>query len=801
MLFHKPYLPMGAANYRLSREATLSRGTCFHTLVFSFCPLLLYNLHMAENMEGGLQIHGPVMSPDGKPGGPPQVGQQPEDERNPADEAEAQKYTRRESLSDELISGAETPQELYYGLRLVEKQLEESFIPPNLQERYTPPRHLSTMYERAEALALSVEEMQRLGWIQKGGYDPTSGEAKLKDRRFGAVALKTEITEKPVGRYMQQEVKYYVGTNEQRQVLERAYRRAMTELAARDILGEHVGFRLSIDNRDSLENLVYYLHSGRMPKFKASHLEALFNMPGVEELAANPENRRLGDQVEEAMFLNLVMLNSGSRESMEELLARPGAKHLIAKLAKENGMAYEDWVRKYIGDVGRWVSDYDPSVDTSKNANGEYKDKDYYKKTRDIEKTWRHEARPVEEGGLGVRGELTQWANIAAWAGEPGEFGTDDETKFIESIVGGAVGSVEASWVAASMMRAIGAYASEGYVALPNGKSHLPLGEGRFISGDDTGKFWAYMFNMKEGRKGRVSGLKDLIGKIPDMAMNLFDWAQVKIEEPDEKGKLNMVQRSIWDAWLGTAGGRPIKDLLTGRDTGKRTVEEPYHRMGDLNFKSLEREFHGTFTVMQWLMGNKEGPTGVFLEGTNVEEFEFRDFSLNKLKKIWKYIDIVMNPVVLTKGSTHLYELGTETMNQISTFDLVGEGAGKVQMREYRTKNTETIKRRYFKNLMAARIRSSAFAIGIMPKKVEVYSTLIAGPDFLEVPAANLVELYVKEALKPYPQDESEVIDHYIDDITRLGGVDKAIRNVGAVRNTAKSWLNPVVGRVTGKAS
>lgn len=685
----------------------------------------------------------------------------PENNHEVEDAIANRMYYRTESLSSELISSAENPQELFRGLRQLEKQLEDGNIPFSLSERYTPPRELSIMYERADVLRMTPDDLVNLKLIRN--YNPSTGEGIPVKRKYASLSLSVEenpitIPDERTGRQRQVDVelKYNFGTPEKRAEMSRAYDRAKTELEARSIMDEHIGLRLNLDFRDNLEGLVGALHGGRMPKFKADHLEAIFNMPDVNELATNPESRKLGDQVEEALFLNLVMLNSGNKGRMKDFLDRPGAKYLIAKLAKESGMTYDEWKIMNIGDVDRWDDD----------------------SNRDLKKTWRVEQQD------GRRGALTKWGNISAWGGNPSEFGADKEKEFIEDTVGKLVGSIEASWLAATLMRVIGAYASEGYVALPNGKSLLPLGEGRYISGDDTGKFYAYMFNMKEGLKGRVSGLKDMVGKVPDMAMNLFDWAAVEMDDlpfvkPDGKsisegenynGPRIPQKRSIWDAWLGTAGGKSKVDLVTGKETQNKTAEEPYHRLGSLNFKSLEREFHGTFTIMQWLMGNGEGPTGVFVDAMKVD-FKFEDFSLNNLKKEIKYIGIVMNPVVLTKGSQHLYD----------------------------NVDCETIQENFFRNLMSARIRSVAFKTNILNQKVKLFNPGDIGTS-VDVPAAKLVDLFVNEAIKGIKgnyKEEIDVVSHYIDDNGDLRNVAAPAKVVGAVVDNAK--FEEHTGKITGK--
>lgn len=712
-------------------------------------------------MSPGKEFLGRVEAPDKGYGG--DLGSEPK----PEEEAEAQIFSR-ESLSDELIIAAETPEELFIGLRLLERKLEDPNIPPGLTERYTPPRQLSAMYGRAEMMAFSIEELLKRGWITD--YNPDTGEAKPKDERFAPLAIRVEVTERSK-RGLGLERRYYFGKGEERKLLEKAYRRAILELEARHIMGEHVAARLSLDFRDSLGSLVTLMHSARMPKFKPEHLEALFNMPGLDELAENPENRRLGDQVEEAMFLYLVMLNSGNKQRMQDFLDRPGAKHLIAKLAKEKGQEYATWVKENIGDVQSWEDD----------------NKRLLTDEGDNQATWRIEAAD------GRRGALTRWSNIVAWGGKPGEFGKDKEVGFIEGVVGGLVGSVEAARVAALMMRAIGAFASEGYVALPNGKSLLPLGESRFLSGDDTGKFWVYMATRKEWAKNRPAGLKEMIGRFPDVAMNLFDWAQVEVVLPDG----TRVRRSIWDAWLGTAGDKPIISLLTGKETGKVTKEEPYQRLGDLNFRSLVPDFHGDFTTIQWLIGSDEGPTGVYPNAMNTE-FKPEDFSLQALKKLWKYITITKNLITLTKGSPHLYDLGEKTEEQFETLELTEKGFPTRKRWVVESGVVETIQRRFMRNLIAARILSDRFVTAIMPETVMVYNTGSIGGDFLEVPFANMIPLFLETVLKPPPTTEEELGAHFVDDLARLQELT-SWKKAGELRRRALGWFTDEVGRVTGK--
>lgn len=502
-------------------------------------------------------------------------------ERNPAQEFAASRYAP-ESLSAELITRATNPVDFFYGLREMHRKLEDGNIPGSLSNDFRPPGILTSMFERAHNLHLTPAELIRRRWVES--YDEESGIAVLTHRRYSAVALDMDQGEPhklPDGRVVEV---VFLGKPEVREILAATYDTGVLEFETRSIMGEQIGAMLNLNARDDLATLVDWEH-GTNAKYKPDHLKALHNLPSIAELESTDittskefrEKRELGDQIEEAFFCNLIMLRSGSKQDMKDLLARPGAKFLISKMAAEedarreakyNALSEsekaaagpykrytrEDWEAEYIGDVDAWTDDM----------------------ARDPEETWRQERE--DRSGIyagrefGKRGKLTKWANIPAFAGRPGEMSTDEENHFIEEDVGGACGSKEASWITTTQLRNIGAYASEGYVALPNGKSWLPLGEFRYISSDDRGKFYGYMFYFKEGTRGRSSGLRGMIGRMPDMAMNLYDWAQVAVPLTDEKGnvingpdnKPIIVKRSIWDAWLGTAE-QPKKDMVTGK--------------------------------------------------------------------------------------------------------------------------------------------------------------------------------------------------------------------------------------------
>jgi len=710
-----------------------------------------------------------------------QLGGKDEEPNHSTEDAAASRmyYRSGESLNSELISSAEEPAELFMGLRGLERMLEDTVIPVGLNDRYTPPRDEAIMYEKARNLGISIKELNDLEIIKKDTYNEKDGTGQPKKRKYASLCLSVDedpikITDKNgKERTIGMETVFRFGTPKEREEMSKAYDIASKELAVRDIIGEHIGLRMNEEIRDSYEEMSRIMHSGRVPKFTTEHLQTLFNLPSTDELRNGKEiekSHELGDQIEKGMFCHLVMLASNSKERMLELLDRPGSIHLITKMAKEheevlqqekkdNSITYgfENWIADNIGDVHNWVDD----------------DK------RKIGETWREEREKGkrEQKEQGYRTGLAEWSNIAAWEGNSGEFGEDKEHSYIEKTVGGLIGSVEAAWVSTSLLRAIGAFSSEGYAALPDGTSLLPLGDDRYISGDDFGKAYAYMFNYKEGTKGRPSGLKGMIGKIPDLAMNLFDWAQVEMTDLPKNPDGSFQRRSIIDAWLGTkeqpkrslkkegewaeitdpqriADGEGVKMLVGKIVDGKwRTVEkvfegkvekEEYHRLGSLNFKSLPKRFHGTYTIMQWLMGNREGPTGVNIEALNVD-FRVEDFRLHALKKIKKYIGIVMNAVVLTKGSPHLYT----------------DPAGDAKI----------IQKNYFRNLMLARIQSESFSRGILNSKERLFTPKTGGE--VEVPVPVLIRASIKEALKPNPDNEEDLIKRYLDENERLRTLGK----------------------------
>lgn len=767
--------------------------------------------------------HGPMRAPDTGVGGT----KDNEPNHDIEDAAASRMYLRSgESLNSELIAAAEDPAELFMGLRRLEGMLEDTIIPQGLAERYSPPRDATIMYEKSKNFAMTAEELQELHIIVPGSYNKKGrGEAKLKSDKFLSVALRVDqkpiyLTKDdgtvvkdqdgdPIERGTKSEI--IIGTNEKRAEMSKANELGAKELGARDVLGEHYGMRINEEIRDSYETMSAYMHSGRTPKLTTDMLKTITNMPSQAELRNGKEIEKaheLGDMFEEGLACNLLMTASNSKERMINLLARPGMVHLITKMAKEEEedrrkkapgadknltYTYDNWVADNIGDYMNWVDD----------------DK------RKLKETWR------EERVKGLRKGLAQWSNILAWEGNPGEFGEDKEDSFIQetvaNLIGGGKEGVEAAWLALVFMRVTGVFSTEGYAALPDGSTHLPLGEDRSYSADDFAKAYALMFNKKEGEAGRPSGLKDMIGKIPDLAMSLLDWAQVEMRDLPKNPDGSYQRRSILDAWLGTAE-QPKRSLLRNGEWAEitdpvriakgegvkmkvRTLvteadgtrvwklvekvfegmvkKEEYHRLGDLDFKSLPRRFHGTFTIMQWLMGNERGPTGVNIEAQNMD-FEYRDFRLNALKKLKKYVGIVMNQIVLTKGSPHLY---TDA-----------DGDAKI------------IQKNYLRNLLIARIHSETFATTILGMTIKLFNP--DGGGFAEVPAPVLIRLFIKEVLKPNPKGEMQIRKRYVDENSKLrssgtGGTPGIREDVIAILDEEflpeKKKIDPSTGEETEK--
>ncbi len=545
----------------------------------------------------------------------PKIPGQPE--RNIAQEhaAAAVAGASVEFVSHNLISQAVEPKQLFYGLREKESRWESGFVAQPLGNDFSPPSVLTTMMSRANWLGQTPDDLIHKGLLI--AYDANSGMGVLRSpAKHGGLVIDNE-------RIVQDQTPegfpytwVDIGLPEQRAGMAAAYHVGSVEINVRALMGDQYGILTNLNVRDDLATLVDWQH-GTQATYRPEHMEALFNLPSIRELEAlheykyKPEDikkmRELGDQIEEAMLCELIMMKSGSKEGMQDLLARPGADHLIRKMAteeenrrkmaedklaeKENRQSNadnirytgEDWITEYIGDVDGWEDDMQ----------------------RDLKKTWRQEIKDRKKGKYdknerGRRGKLTQWANMISFKGEPGEISTKIEKHFIEKDVGGAVGgSEEAAWMATVLMRDIGAFSSWGYTALPNGQSHAELGTFRILSADDRQKFYSYMFFVqKEGYSNRSSGVQELIYRVPDMAMDLFHWGQVAVDgmfEKDETGALilddnnepKVAKRSIWDAWLGTAE-QPKRDLVTGKiaEYGIKEVQVDLDEKGDFSLES-----------------------------------------------------------------------------------------------------------------------------------------------------------------------------------------------------------------------
>jgi hypothetical protein len=101
---------------------------------------------------------------------------------------------------------------------------------------------------------------------------------------------------------------------------------------------------------------------------------------------------------------------------------------------------------------------------------------------------------------------------------------------------------------------------------------------------------------------------------------------------------------------------------------------------------------------------------------------------------------------------------------------------------------------------MAARICSSFFALNILGMTVKV-PNLIDGTT-TEVPAANLVELFINEALKKDSiLTQEDLIKHYVDSARDLRNVGLVMKDIGVVTRARQTLdeLKDKVGKVTGK--
>jgi hypothetical protein len=663
-----------------------------------------------------------------------------------------QRFGRPETTYDEMISTASDPLTLFEAVRQKEAQNEQGGIPSGLVEHYRSPATLSTMQTRAQLLSTPNDVLDRRGWII--GYDVNTGRGIPAEGKAGYALGIRRVPVMKDGQYVISPYSgepifrtiYEYGKDKERMTLAKAYEKAALEFQARFVTGAWAGASFNLNVRDSLGDLVSFEH-GTGDKLVGGHLTALFNMPDVDEMLDNPENHSLGDKVEEALVCQLIMLNSGTKQRMQDFLERPGVQHLISKMHKEeqarmnanktgSGDKYtrDQWVKDYIGDVDSWTNDNNRFLADQKDASG-----------RDVLASYKQEYLDNK------RGRLTRWGNIAAFGGNPGDFGGDNEIAFIEDDIGGAVGSKEASWIAGAFCRGFGVYSSEGYDAVPGGKVRIVLGEGRFMSADDRGKFHSSMWMLKEGLAGRSAGLKGMLGKIPDTAMNLLDWWQVAVDDLPLRADGSRERRSVWDYWLGTKGGKNKIDLLTGKKTTNLTKEEGYHRLGDANFSSADRDVMGTFGIMQWLDGRVEA--GVYEEAINVDKFGPNDFSLNSLKKKYKFISIVMNPVVLTHGSMQLYD---------------NLGAAR------------TIQKNFLRNMLLARIHSAHFTNTMLNTSTKLFAKDAPDP---EVPFPVVVIANIEEVLRvnpdELPDDIEELERRYIDENYELKRLSKSSNTAG----------------------
>lgn len=510
----------------------------------------------------------------------------------------------KENMSLELAR-SDIPSHYLEGMRRLAKKDDEPDIHDRLRNPYVESTVEDIFVEKHENHSTTIEKLEAMKIID--GYDPGTGYADLTDERYSGFALKVEG--------QKGEKKYYFGkganreeANKERKDKARGFEIALREFSIRKVIGEHVGLSMSGGLRDSLEGLTETMHT-RASKLSIPQLQEIWNLPSIDRVDVDINDHTFGKQIEEAMFCYEIMLHSATKTMMEEFLARPGAKDLITRLAVKAGQTEDKWKLDNIGDLTKWVDD---------------------------------NKRTLLSYMTDSRGELTKHSNIASYEAPNGDkLSYDNETAFINH-VGKLVGSVEASWFGGSILRAFGEFSSKGFVLLPNGEFSLALGESQFISSDDLGKFHIFLYQLKEYMKKRPSGPKDLIGKIPDIALSFLDTAQVDTIY----GK-----RSMMDAWLGTAAGYKI-DMDTGDLTKEIIKEESGTRLGELKFGSLQRGAHNTHLLMNWLKGREDwGIVNQIMKN----DFGPGDLSLNNQKKLLKYIGIIFHPGTLSHGSPHKY--------------------------------------------------------------------------------------------------------------------------------------------------
>ncbi|HKB88117.1 MAG TPA: hypothetical protein VKC53_00560 [Patescibacteria group bacterium] len=737
------------------------------------------------------------------------AGKKKEPEGDPQlEEANSRQYRGGESLRMEMITNAEYPSEFYYGLRKFEARIESGTIPRELADHYTPTRVLDVMIDRAEVLNMTIEDLKERGWLES--YDPNTGIGEPRKAKFGSTAL--SVDQKDIrmnGQVVGYKTEYNYGTDEDRTELANAYERGILEFESRIILDSRIGIRLRF--RDDLNGLTESNHLGAS-KLRVEHIEEFLNLPSEKELVRekaihNKEGKRLhelGDQIEEAIWWNLAMLNSETPEQMQAFINKPATEGLMIKrLMERRGLKYDEaweFLKEQLGDWKKWTKSIDRTLKPVKN---EKTGKVIITETLDQENRGiRFVPRKDEKGKIveyvetpnkviknGVekiqklRGPVTELGNIAG----RGKLNLKKENgfiKYIGELVGtgkidrkGKVESIdEASWLAATFLRAAGVYSSEGYVYFENGEFALALGEGQFISSDDLGKFLVYLWNLKEGLAGRPSGLKDLIGRIPDMATSLMDFSQVamlnedgkEIMDKDSEGNDKIRTRSLFDAWLGTAAGVRT-NLLTGEPTNIEIPEEPYNRLGDLNFESLQRDFHGNFDLIQWLSGRDE--RGV-LDALIKVDFRLEDFSLNGLKKMWKYFNIVYNVLTLTKGSMHKYDISDD--------------------------KDKIVVKNVFDNMNAARIKSASFATNVLNSVVKLFNPDLGQNNLEDVSAARIAEINIQAVSDGNPKTEEEVIKNFEDENKKFRTTKPLAKN-GEVIADAEKRLTKQVGIFIGK--
>ena len=173
----------------------------------------------------GNRFH-PVEAPDDK--------RTTDQDRDPnADYEIADRYFRAgELLTSEKVVAAETPRELFEGVReLLRDSVEDAETPRSLSSHYNASRLLESMKDRASMIEISATQLAREGKIKN--YNPATGEGEPVRKKFDAYAISGDeyVRKDPQVRHVEIGIKYNFGTDESRKELSRAYNQNLVSKA------------------------------------------------------------------------------------------------------------------------------------------------------------------------------------------------------------------------------------------------------------------------------------------------------------------------------------------------------------------------------------------------------------------------------------------------------------------------------------------------------------------------------------------------------------------------------------------